>query len=219
MEKIFYLSESCENYILKNQSLIIAAFPSVILFGEIENCSKFKELKYFKFKSFESRLLLKTIEAVVLFFHDNNAKLSKLSFFSDSCSKLEYFWQGNCSEQKTVTFSIESNKSETFSITFRLEDLNNLIYFIKRCLLASLCLKDIEELFFLELIKLTEDQIVLCQRNNNIASEIVRSFFKDQEIVKHFKLSPFTNLIIYYNDIILILKDFSSLWYNENESD
>jgi hypothetical protein len=120
---------------------------------------------------------------------------------------------------KTVTFSIESNKSETFSITFRLEDLNNLIYLLKRCLLASLCLKDIEELFFLELIKLTEDQIVLCQRNNNIASEIVRSFFKDQEIVKHFKLSPFTNLIIYYNDIILILKDFSSLWYNENESD
>jgi hypothetical protein len=219
MEKIFFLSESCENYILKNQPLIVAAFPSVIVFGEIENCSKFKELKYFKFKSFESRLLLKTIEAVVLFFHDNNAKLSKLSFFSDSSNKLDYFWQGNCSEHKTVTFSIESNKSETFSITFSLEDLNNLIYFIKRCVLASLCLKDIEELFFLELIKLTEDQIVLCQRNNNIASEIVRSFFKDQEIVKHFKLSPFTNLIIYYNDIILILKDFSSLWYNENESD
>jgi hypothetical protein len=219
MEKIFFLSESCENYILKNQPLIVAAFPSVIVFGEIENCSKFKELKYFKFKSFESRLLLKTIEAVVLFFHDNNAKLSKLSFFSDSSNKLDYFWQGNCSEHKTVTFSIESNKSETFSITFSLEDLNNLIYLIKRCLLASLCLKDIEELFFLELIKLTEDQIVLCQRNNNIASEIVCSFFKDQEIVKHFKLSPFTNLIIYYNDIILILKDFSSLWYNENESD
>jgi hypothetical protein len=91
MEKIFFLSESCENYILKNQPLIVAAFPSVIVFGEIENCSKFKELKYFKFKSFESRLLLKTIEAVVLFFHDNNAKLSKLSFFSDSSNKLDYF--------------------------------------------------------------------------------------------------------------------------------
>jgi hypothetical protein len=118
-----------------------------------------------------------------------------------------------------VTFSIESNKSETFSITFSLEDLNNLIYLIKRCLLASLCLKDIEELFFLQLIKLSEDQIVLCQKNNNIASEIVRSFLNDQEFVNHFKLSPFTNLLIYYNDIILTLKDLSSLWYNENESD
>jgi hypothetical protein len=222
MENEYYLRDCCENFVLKKHSLIVASYPSVIVFGEIANGTKFNNLKYFKFKTFEAKLLLETIGQIVVFFNGEN-ELTKTNFFNDPVKEIDYIWQGNYLRKKdnnitkTVTLTVESKKVETFSVSFNLEGMNNLIYLIKRCLISSLCLKDVEEHFITEVIKLTEDVILSCKNNPSTAENVVNCFLSENCYKNAFKTSFYKEILAYYNDIILVLKDLSLLWFNENE--
>lgn len=218
MENSFLLSNSCENYILKNHSIIVAAYPSVIIFGESENGLKFKELKSLKFKSFECQLLIKTIEDIVAFFNLNEPS-SKVSFFLDSTNEISYSWQGFVHKgRKSINLSLEHQKAVTFCVSLDLFDINNLVYLIKRCLLASLCLKDIEEKFILEVLHLTENQIRACKNNSGIAYTTVYCCITENNFSHIKKTSPYVELLMYYNDVIIVIQNLFNLWFDETNN-
>jgi len=219
MENCYSLSDSCENYILKKHSLIVAAFPSVIIFGNIEN-TQFKQSQCFKFHSFEIKILLKVIGEIIVFFNGETLddQLTKKNFSVELNNFIDYYWQGNLiGNKKSVVFSIESKGSKTFSISLNLEDLNNLIFLIKRCLLASLCLKDIQEQFILFVIDFSENEILACKKNYSLGSNIVQRFLNELETKDNTKMAPFIQILTYYNEIVLVLKDFNMLHYSEND--
>ena len=220
MEKNYLLTDSCENYILRKHSLIVAAFPSIVIFGEIENTTKFKEFKSFKFNSFEIKFLLQVIGEIVAFFNGDilDDQLNKKKILVNSNCNIDYFWQGNNFEnRKSVTFSIETKTSQTFSVNFNLEDLNNFNYLIKRCLLSSLCLKDVNEQFILNVIEISENEILASKKNYSLATNIVQTFLSKLETKEKPKSAAFIELLVYYNEIILVLKDFSMLCFTETD--
>jgi hypothetical protein len=218
MEDTFFLAECCESYILKKHSLVIASYPSLIIFGEIENGRKFRHLKYFKFQAFLAKNLLKVIEAIVTFFNDSSELTINNQFFSDISNNLIYYWKGFSAQNlKFIEFGIEINQSKTFKVSFDLEDINNFIYLIRRCLIASLCLKDLEEQFIEEILKLSIQQLISCKNNHLARTEIVNSFKQEIKLEHVLKNGTLSEILNYYNDIILVLKDLSDLHFCENE--
>ena len=202
MEKEYLLSNSVERYILKKHCLVLAAFPSLIVFGKIESGTKFIESKCFKFPSFESKLLLVAISEIIAFFRGDQDQPKKV--FSDISNK-EYYWEGNIQRKrdnsdnsKSVTFSFKK-----FSVKFNLEDLNNFIYLFKRCLLSSLCLKDEEEQFILNVIEHSENEILACKRCFDLASRFVDQVLTETKTKDLSKFAPLIEILRYYIDFAL----------------
>ena len=208
MEKELFLSNSIERYILKRHSFVLSAFPSLIVFGEIKNGTKLLDSKCFKFRSFESKFVLVALSEIIAFFRGDQNQAKKV--FSVELNK-DYYWEGNI-QRKSVTFSFKR-----FRVEFSLEDLNNFIYLFKRCLLASLCLKDEEEQFILNIIEQSENEIVACKRSYDLASSFVNQFLTQSKTKDFSKSAPLIEILCYYNEIILVIKDFSLLWFNENQ--
>jgi hypothetical protein len=220
MEEELFLSKSCETYVLDNE-LLISAYPAFIVFGKTEGNKCYKKHSFFKFSSFQITELLKTILLIFEFF-SNQTVNEKTEKIIDISSNLTYYWQGvqilkNETLSKIVKFAIELEKETIFHVTFTIQEINTFVYLIQRCLLASLCLKDIEEDFILNVIKLTKLEIRASKTDDTCALKVVNKFFSEKHLCRETKQRSFIEILRYYNQILLVLKDLNDLHFFDNE--
>jgi hypothetical protein len=217
MEEKYMLSKSCETYVLENE-VILSAFPGFIVFGKTESNKYFLENCSFKLRSFQVKYLFKSIIAIFAFFSDELVQ-QKTEKIIDIDSDLIYYWQGisvtkDNNLTKAVKFGIEKEQNNIFHVLFTLQDLNNFIFVITRCLLASLCLKDEDEEFIMEFTKNSRNDILACKNDEVIAAKLVKFYTKNQKSENVLKQRPLIVIVQYYNELILLMKDLSDLHFN-----
>ena len=209
------LSNSCETYILEN-GILISAFPGLIVFGKTESNKKYIRESAFKFNTFQVVYLFKSIVSIFGFFNDSSEnKTEKIIDFS--CDTV-YFWRGDSvtkedgTKIKLIKFGIEENSEILFSTIFALQNINSLTYLLKRCVISSMCLKDIEEQFIISVIKNPKSDIKACKTDDSIAYRFVQYFFKEKHINVDTKKASYLEILKYYNLVILLIKDLTSLY-------
>jgi hypothetical protein len=222
LEEQNLLSESCETYVLENE-VLISAFPGYIVFGKTEINKRYCKESCLKFKSFEVKYLFKSIIAIIAFL--NNEQISqKTEKIIDAEENKTYYWQGATVSKeniitKLVKIAVEKEGETIFRAIFFLKDINCLVYLVKRCLVASLCLKDEDEEFILTVIKHSRSEILSCKLDENVSRQIVKAFLKDKKNEKTAKQKPLMELLKYYNQLILLIKDLDDLYYfNDNST-
>jgi hypothetical protein len=220
MEENHSLSQSCETYILDNE-ILISAYPGFIVFGKTEANRHYQQNRSFKFTSFEVQDLFKTIVAQVKFFSEDNTS-EKIEKIID-VESITYYWQGITVTKtnfitKLVKFAIEKDGSTIFHIAFSLQNLNTFVYLVARCLLASLCLKDNDEQFILNVIKKAKTQIKACKTDDQAAFQIVKTYFREEKIDTDVKKSYYEQLLKYYNELIIIIKDLNDLHFSNGNT-
>jgi hypothetical protein len=216
MEEENLLSNSCETYVLEN-GILISSYPSLIVFGKTESNKKYIEDSSFKFNTFQVAQLFKSIIAIVAFFNDNvEHKMEKILDFS--CDTV-YYWKGDLvteednTKLKLIKLGIEKKGDILFNATFSLQNINSFVYLLNRCLISSLCLKDNEEQFILSAIPNSKCEIKACKTDDSIAFKIVQNFFNQKKIKAGTKRASYLEILKYYNSIILLIKDLTSLYY------
>ena len=128
-----------------------------------------------------------------------------------------YYWNGLTLQnedrlEKYIKIGIEKQSESVFEILFSAEEFNNFLFLFKRCLLASLCLKEEEEQFILKTVETqTCETILAAKTDSQKIRTFIDQFFNNSCFEKPLKLSNFCEIFIYYNDIILILKQLASL--------
>ena len=212
MEEIEYkLNLSCETFALLKPQYFISSFPSYIVFGKPFTNRKYEEKQSFQIHFSEAYKILVNLLYIGSFL-SSDIEFTKGSILERG--NVNYLWCGNINEQseKVVTFSIETNEIKTFEVTFSVPELNNFIYLFNRCLLSCLCLKDLEEEFILYIIQNSCCQrILLSKTDKNIASELVNQFVTISNLTLPSNTSTLREILRYYNDLILILKQLEAI--------
>lgn len=209
------LSNSCETYILEN-GILISAFPGLIVFGKTESNKNYIKESVFKFNTFQVVYLFKSILSIFGFFKDNSEQKTE-KIFDLSCDTV-YFWRGDSVTKedgtriKLIKFGIEKKSEILFQTIFSLQNINSLIYLLKRCVISSLCLKDIEEQFIINVIKNPKRDIEACKTDDSVANRFVQLFFKEKHIKVDTKKASYLEILKYYNSVILLIKDLTSLY-------
>jgi hypothetical protein len=162
MEEEYFLSDSCETFVLENETLI-SSFPGCVVFGKTYRNSSFCGNRYFKLTVFQLQEFFKSIVSILGFF-SNDSVNNKPEKIIDISSELTYYWQGvqvtkDSNVVKKIKFAIEKDKETTFHIDFSLQELNGFLNILRRCVLSSLCLKDIDEDFIMQVIKNDRNEI------------------------------------------------------------
>ena len=216
LEEENLLSNSCESYILEN-GIVISSYPGSIVFGKTETNKKYLDESSFKFNTFQVIELFKSIVAIVTFFNDKNEK--KTDKIIDFNYNTVYFWRGdsvtneNNKQIKLIKFGIEKNCEAFYFATFSLQQINSLVYLLKRCVISSLCLKYIEEQFIESVVVNPLSEIKACKTNDLIAYKIVEKFFKEKQLKVGTKKASYIEILNYYNSVILLIKNLSSLYF------
>lgn len=208
------LSLSCETFALLKTPNFISAFPSYILFGETISNIKYKENKFLKINFHEAHKVLMNI------FYIGSFLSSELDYSKGIILKKPeevYYWNGLTLQtedriEKYIKIGIEKQSEFIFEILFSAEEFNNFLFLFKRCLLASLCLKEEEEQFIIKTVETQTCETILAAKTDaQKIRSFIDQFFNNSFFEKPLKLSTFTEIFIYYNDIILILKQLASL--------
>ena len=215
------LSLSIETFALKNCPYFISAFPSYIVFGKTTLDVKYEENKYFSLHFFEAYKWLQAIFFIGSFIasdlDDSNGVI-----VTTTESEI-YYWTGlvmqNQDEnEKHIKFGIEKNSEILFEMLFTVVEFNNFLYLFKRCLLSCLCLKDMHEQFILHIVETQSfNEIIAAKKSLRKTKIIFDDFFKDSLFEKPSKISSFSQIISYYNDIILIIKQLENLSFEEED--
>jgi hypothetical protein len=216
MEEEMLLSKSCETYVLENE-ILISAFPGCVVFGKTDSNKKYIDNCSFKFTSFQIIELFKSLVSIISFFNGKDEQ--KIEQIISLSSNVVYFWKGilltneDNSQIKLIKFAIEANGETSFNATFSLQNINTFVYLLKRCLISSLCLKDIEEDFICSVIQNTISEIKACKANNSVAYTFVERFFQDKVLPRGTKKASFIEILKYYNSIIVQIKNLAGLYY------
>lgn len=209
------LTSSCQTFALLNTPIFISAFPSYVVFGKTLLNLHYEENCYFKFGWFEASKLLINIFYIGSFL--TNEIDSANGIIIQNCEE-KYFWMGSSviidnEPKKFIKFCIEKNSELSFVIQFTVEELNNFIDLFKRCLIACLCLKEIEEQFIQKTIDYEScENIVLSKTNLKTAKELISNFFKDGIFTLPDNVSNLIQILNYYNETILVAKQLQALY-------
>ena len=134
-----------------------------------------------------------------------------------------YVWMGvtliiKNEPKKVIKFIIEKQSIQIFETIFELEEFNNLLYLFKRCLLACLCLKETEEILIIDIAQNeTFTEIVAAKKQILIAKRIVEKYLRTNAFDQIPKISTLMEIVNYYNDIILIIKQLQSLYVEPDD--
>ena len=215
MESDKRLCSSCETFALLKTPFFISAYPSYILFGKTNANIDYDKKCVFEFSFSEAYKLLLNVFYIGSFvasdLENANGKILEKSDVE------YYFWsafliQKNNRTEKVVKLGIEKQSEITFEIIFSLEEFNNFNYLFKRCLLSSLCLKDHEEQFILWIVQSEScETIVLAKKDFKTGQKLIKCFYEDYICEKPDKVTNLLEILSYYNDIILIIKQFHTL--------
>jgi hypothetical protein len=211
-----WIQKSCETYILKKVPLLLSAFPGYLVFGQSDRGQKYEELKCLKFHYYDYAKLSDSITKCVTFIA-NDIEETEAVIINEN-QNITYLWQGilktvNNVTEKKIKF-IVTNGFERNELIFSLIEFNNLISVLKRCLISSLCLKDEEEIFFSELIKKDNEFIRSCKNTLSVAHDFIETYLKTK-CIHHSKKASYIELICYYNDIFLVLKNLDQIFCDE----
>lgn len=210
------IANSCESYILRKVPLLISAFPGFLVFGETICGQTYNKLKCLKFNFFDYSVLSDCISKCLEFVTEDKHQTERLAIIK---KEVTYFWQGfsktiDNNTEKNIRFIISSASHES-EINFSLIEFNNLIFLLKRCLLSSLCLKDEEETFVLELIIKDAEFIMSCKNTPLIAYEFLEKYLSSRCMVLTKKAS-FIELLRYHNESFLVLKKLHQICVPED---
>jgi hypothetical protein len=206
--------KSIQTLALYQQSVFLSVFSSYIVFGEAISTG-FKKDCFFKLNFFDLFKLYAEIVKITVFFGSEKEKDHGIFFIDNS---INYCWYGdtkkkNDSIEKIVSFVLNKNEQKTYELIFTIPEINNFYDVLSRSIIPTLCLKDNEQLLLIEASTLSSEAIInlktdYCQLNS----------FIDQFCKKHFnqkvRISTFRELLIYYNDVILLVNKLSLLKCN-----
>lgn len=135
-----------------------------------------------------------------------------------------YFWMGltftvNNEPKKVIKLGIEKQSITIFETIFELEEFNNLLFLFKRCLLACLCLKENEEMFIIDIAQNESfNEIVSAKKQILKAKRMVEKFLHSNAFDVLPKVSTLIEILTYYNDIIMIIKQLQSLYVEPDDN-
>lgn len=213
----FLLSDSCLTIALRRNQLFVSAFPGLIVFGEVST-TYFKQLKYFEFSYYDIFELFRALTQIIQYLVVNSDTLNQdRGIIISKCDNEIYFWMGktiilNQKEVKIITLGIEIESNIVFELTFDCEKLNDLIYGLYTCMLASLCLKKIEKKLFECIIEENIEKIVSLKFKDN-CENFVQQFIKDHKIdINSITESNLVESLFYYHESIVVLYKLKSLF-------
>jgi len=180
------------------------------------NSIEYRSKSFFKFNFCDFFTLFEQITEIVKFLSGSDI-LDKSGEVYNSES-FKYTWKGNTVskeinsktfQEKFVTFIIDENNINVFELKFSIPQLNNLFYLFSRVMFYTLCLKDIEIELMFETSNNSLDTIVSLKQNT-FAKQFVTAFVT-KNLNNRIKKSRFVEILIYYNDLILVVHKLSLL--------
>jgi len=200
-------SESCENLALDLPFLFISSYPGAIVFGKV-NKSGYIKGKFFKFGIFDCYKLYFAILKFLAFLTNSNEKSDKGLILHTV--EENYFWIGttlisNNKEHKIVKLGIEKDDNINFEIQFKIKNFQIFFQALKKVILSSLCLKDIE-------ISLVYFLLEKSPKDYNSKEDIIHCVeeFAKLNNLKDDKIQ-LRNIISYYKEVIMILFKLESI--------
>ena len=212
----YFLSKSCKTILLKSINIFISAFPGKIVFGAVLN-HNYRQLNHFQFGTFEVfHLYVSLITIIKKFISEKNTEILQsdgiiLKFSED----LSYLWFISKTKVKNVEelkikLILEWKTESIYQITFSFDQLNDLIIGLSETIVPSLCLKNIEKIFFefiseqplAEIIDLNTEKCILMlnefKRRHNVQIDSIDE-------------PNLFDIMIYYKEIIILYKKIKSL--------
>ena len=118
-----------------------------------------------------------------------------------------------------VKLGIEFESNCVYEILFEPDKLNNLIGAISKCVLPCFCLKSIEKNFLEQASDQLIEEIVTLNSVKN--SEVfLQKFLKNNDLkIDSVILPNLVELLIYYNESIILLHKFKSLYNSSTEEE
>jgi hypothetical protein len=212
------LSSALESFAMLKCPFFISSFPSYVIFGKTIRNEKYSSGEFFKIKFSDAYKLMVNLLYIGSFLTANDITNSRGLIIENEEDSENYFWHGitiqkNEEEIKVVKFGIETLGNITFNVVFSVEEINNLIYLFKRCLITCLCLKEHEQDLLLTIANTEScENIVAAKTNTGLAKTLVNQFYRSSNHIQPENCSFLVELIFYYNDIILIVKQLSALY-------
>jgi len=207
-------ADSCQTLSLKTSDIFISSFPGKIVFGE-PNSLGYSNLQSFQYKHHQFLNLYLSFVNIVQFFASNSNNTEKGLILTHSENTI-YFWSGKSVVQENVNkrvikFGIDVSDSIIFEIILNSEQFNELVYTFSSLMLSCLCLKSFERNFIehiseeLSLIKL------LSLKNKKVSNKVLKELIKEKNI-DSVNESNILQLIIYYNELIILHKKMKSMY-------
>ena len=209
------LSNSCKTINLKTSDIFISSFPGKIVFGNISQ-QKYSKFNYFEFLTFELYYLYISLVAII------KAVISEENESDDVFTEklilkvnedLNYLWSvvTETKERKCIELILQHRSlNKTYKITFNLDQLNDFISALSEIIVPTLCLKSVERQFLEFICDIDILNIVNLDRKNGI---LLLCDFKNKFNINIDSIEEFNILdtIIYYKELIIILKKIKSL--------
>jgi hypothetical protein len=210
------IKNSSETYALLHDSLFMSAFNGFIVFGLLTN-DEYKEGQFFKFNFHDVYKLYVNILYISSYLASD---LDSSQGIIDQFDSSVYFWKGitvtkNNEVRKAIKFGIETNSNVTFDICLSAEEYNNFLLRLQRCLLACICLKDDKEEFISAILQESTETIVEAKLKYQSAKTLTQNYFNKNPKFQFEKKAGYIEILSYYNDLILILKQLSGLYTPE----
>jgi len=211
-------SLALETFAMLKCPFFISSFPSYVVFGKTIRNEKYSSGEFFKIKYSDAYKWMINLLYIGSFLTSTDIDNSRGLILENDNEN--YFWHGvtvlkNQEEIKVVKFGIEtqSQGNNIFETVFSVEELNNFIYLFKRCLIACLCLKEHEQAMLVNIANTEScENIVAAKNNTTVAKSLVNEFFRLSQFTLPENWSFLVELVYYYNDIILIVKQLSALY-------
>jgi len=191
---------------LTNNNIWCAAFPSVVIFGEVESeSSMFVKKKYFSFFKSDFVSLYKALISVCHTVAQNSATKNLqetkgiiLERFETIYSWSVYYVNSNV----RISFTIEISLETAYVITFSLDDFNDFIFVLSRSLIPSLCLQ----------LNITNSLHKICTFSLNDL-KCINTPEDCNAFVKKNNLDEKINIyLLYYKEIIIIVHKLMTLY-------
>lgn len=216
-------ADSCQTLSLKTSDIFISSFPGKIVFGE-PNCKGYKTGKTFQYRHSEFFSLYTSIVKIVQYLAVTSNNQDKGVILTRN-AKTVYFWIGTCIEEpesreteKAVKLGIELNSNIIFEVILNSEQLNELIYAFSLLMFSCLCLKSNER----EFLENVTNELSIVNIINIKKQRESRTYIK--KVIKERQIDSVTSenlyqLLIYYNEIIILYKKIKSLHNSEINED
>jgi len=205
-------SESCQTLSLRKSDIFLSSFPGKIVFGQ-PNFIGYSKTNSFQYKHNQFFNFYLSIINIVNFFASNlNEEKGLILTVSENTI---YFWCGKIVEsdkvsQKVVKLGIEFDSNILFEIILNGEQFNELIYIFSNLIFSCLCLKSFERQFLEDFA----DEISICKLitlNEKKKIKHVLKSFKEQKKINSVVEMNLVQLVLYYNELIILYKKMKSL--------
>ena len=214
------LSLTLETFAMLKCPFFISSFPSYLVFGKTVRNEKYSSGEFFKIKYSDAYKLMVNLLYIGSFLTASDINSSRGLILENEADNENYFWHGitvqrNEEDIKVVKFGIEtrSHGNITFEVVFSVEEINNLIYLFNRCLITCLCLKEHEQVMLITIANTEScENIVKAKNDSAFAKTLVNQYFRSSLYSQPENGSYLVELIFYYNEIILIVKQLTALY-------